>query len=460
MEQVLCESPDFIYCSDEQMYNKENPLYHYHERLPTYKLLLHGFQYTFIVVSWQFVTLSIVSSVPDANEWVKTSILSTTLLTCSLITWIQARGVGWIGGKQLVPPSSNPAYMGASLLAVHTGGLGLLYGMTLFSGALEMLASPFVRFTRHILTTDAIAAIVILIGFEVSGLGLLKAFRGIPEQAYTTHFMFVISIIFLILWIQTKSKTLLQHFAYIIAAILGSVVYFMIDKTHQSSIHTLKQATWIQLPRWDAFGHWQFDTHLIIPFAVASLISICKVTGSVSILQQIHAQKMSTDFTNISRANLADGLGTFLCGAAGGTGINASTTCVALCVSSNINNQYIAYLTAFMLAFCALCGKLMFLFLLIPHVVLGALLIMLGSTLILHGLKMGMRICSQDKARMIIFCLALILGLSRGIFPHFYTHLPILVRMFTGSVIATGTVFLILSHIIRQIVQYMYNIWR
>ncbi|MCP4476112.1 MAG: hypothetical protein GY821_16440 [Gammaproteobacteria bacterium] len=162
--------------------NNYKLLYRYQQRPPFYTLLFLSLQYLFITVSWQFITISIISAT-NASQLTKESILSTTLLICGIITFLQARSIGWLGGNQLLPPSSNPAYTGASLLAVHTGGLPLLYGMTLFSGVLEMLASPCIRLVKYILPNKYIGLIVMLIGFEVSGLGLVRllAYKNSPH---------------------------------------------------------------------------------------------------------------------------------------------------------------------------------------------------------------------------------------------------------------------------------------
>ncbi|MCP4476111.1 MAG: hypothetical protein GY821_16435 [Gammaproteobacteria bacterium] len=195
-----------------------------------------------------------------------------------------------------------------------------------------------------------------------------------------------------------KSHSLVKYFSYIITAILGSVAYLAINGANQNFMPLISQVSWIQLPIFSAFAHWHFSFALVTPFVIASLISVCKVIGSVSVLQQLKVEAViAHDFTNISKANLADGLGTFLCGLIGGTGVNASSTCMALSVETRVNNRYVAYVTALMMAIVAVCGKLMFLLLMIPSVIIGGLLIVLGGTLILYGLKMSLRFIMADN---------------------------------------------------------------
>ena len=87
-----------------------------------------------------------------------------------------------------------------------------------------------------------------------------------------------------------------------------------------------------------------------------------------------------------------------------------------------------------------------------PPVVLGALLISLGAALVVNGLSMSLPEIYCDKRSLIIFCLVLVIGLSRGVFPDFYNHLPLIARMFTGSEIVTGAVFIMVTSIISLIV--------
>lgn len=433
---------------------KNKLLYQYNEKPPLHILLFFSLQYVIIIVSWQSITAAIIS-LTHTNLLTKESIFSTTLICCGIVTFIQARGLGWFGAKQLLPPTSNPVYAGPSLLAVHSGGLSLLYGMTLFSGVIELLIAPFLRWIDFILPRKYIGAVIILIGIEVANSGIVKIFIDYSHSHHVINLFLALAIIIFIIFIQMRNHHPLKNFAYIIAIVCGSVIYIVInDNKDVSYFQSIKQSSLIQLPQFSALFNWHFNATIIVPFLLASLIASFKVICSISVLQHMQEKMPASKNVHI-KGNLADGLGTLLSGLLGGVGVNVSSTCITLSAESNLNNKYVGYMTALFLILIAFCGKLMFLILTAPDIVIGALFVSLGATLLSYGFSISLQQITNNATDIIIFCLALVIGLSRGLFADFYNHLPIVTKMFTGSEIVTGAVFIIVANGIISIAKRM-----
>jgi len=312
------------------------------------------------------MTITIVSSI-QTTFLIQESALSITMIVCGVITFIQAHGFRWFGAKQLLPPSSNPAYTGASLLAAHMGEMPLVYGMTCFSGIIEMLISPAIRWFKYILPEKYIGSIVILIGFEIASVGVTNLFGDFSEMQSLPNIFLGVGLILFILFIQISSRGVFKYFAFLIAIVVGYTIYILINGINTNFSHLFHSTSWVLFPKNNALFNWHFDFNLAILFLIASFISVFKVVGSISVLQRLrNKEQKKLDLKDVSKGNLADGLGTFLCGFFGGTGVNASSTCMALSVETKVANKYIGYVTALFTVLLAFCGKLMVLLLMTP----------------------------------------------------------------------------------------------
>src|SRR5215469_3578374 len=70
------------------------------------------------------------------------SLLSTGILVLGIATVLQVRRMGPLGSGYMCPSTFTATYLAPSLLAARLGGLPLLFGMTLFAGALETALAP------------------------------------------------------------------------------------------------------------------------------------------------------------------------------------------------------------------------------------------------------------------------------------------------------------------------------
>ena len=116
-------------------------------------------------------------------------LLAMSMLVLGVGTVMQSFGRGGIGAGYLCPSVCTASYLAPSLLAAKTGGIGLVFGMTLFAGLVECVLSRLLRPLRPYLPPEVSGLVVVLIGV---GLGSL-AFRnllgaGLPQTQQGPHF--------------------------------------------------------------------------------------------------------------------------------------------------------------------------------------------------------------------------------------------------------------------------------
>src|SRR6185369_257898 len=109
------------------------------------------------------------------------SLLAVALLVLGAGTFLQAARLGPIGSGFLCPATFTAAYLSPSLLAVKAGGLSLLFGMTLFAGAMEVLFSRLLTRMRPYFPTEISGLVIVMIGVSAGMAGLRLLFGANVE---------------------------------------------------------------------------------------------------------------------------------------------------------------------------------------------------------------------------------------------------------------------------------------
>ena len=107
------------------------------DRPPWGVMLLSGLQHV-VVVTMFFVYPLIVMREAGIAAVQVADILRVGMLVLALGTLLQALPRGPVGSRLLAPANFTALYFPASLLAVKSGGMPLVWGMTVFAGVLQL----------------------------------------------------------------------------------------------------------------------------------------------------------------------------------------------------------------------------------------------------------------------------------------------------------------------------------
>ena len=105
-----------------------------------------------------------------------TFIVSMSLLAGGVGVILQALPKGPVGSGYLCPQLCGPSFISASMLAAKTGGLSLVFGMTMFAGIFEAFFSRLIKRLRFLFPPEVTGLIVAMVGVTVvklAGLNLL-----------------------------------------------------------------------------------------------------------------------------------------------------------------------------------------------------------------------------------------------------------------------------------------------
>src|SRR6185312_7108650 len=92
-------------------------------------------------------------------------------------TFVQSFRLGPIGSGFMCPATCTATYLSPSLLAAKSGGLALVFGMTIFAGLVEAALAPFLRRLRAIFPSEISGIVIFIIGLT-GGIAGLRSTLG------------------------------------------------------------------------------------------------------------------------------------------------------------------------------------------------------------------------------------------------------------------------------------------
>ena len=151
-------------------------VYALEESPPPHITLFSGVQFAGLIAI-NLVYALLVFRVAGASMSLLGGLLAVGMLVLGTGTFLQARRLGPVGSGYMCPATLTATYLGPSLLAVQAGGLPLLFGMTIFAGALEMALAPLLSRLRPLFPPEISGLVIFIIGLS-GGIVGLRAMLG------------------------------------------------------------------------------------------------------------------------------------------------------------------------------------------------------------------------------------------------------------------------------------------
>lgn len=430
-----------------------NLLYGLNDRPPLGVTLALGLQHVFILfISLIFPAIIVNLLGPSIDPHSARSFVSLSMIAGGILTILQAIRTKHFGSGYLCPALCGPSYLSASILAVTTGGLPLLLGMTAVAGAIEVALSRVMNRLRFLFTAEVMGVIVALIGIVIIPVAI-KNFFGISGTDTVTTYPEVIVAVFTLatmISINVWVKGNLRLYSIIIGMVVGYGLSFALGIIDGASWSKVGEADWFSIPYISNIS-WAFDVTMLVPFVVATICSTFKTVGDLGTCQKINdAEWKRVDMDRITPGILVDGIGGILPGLIGGFGQSTSSSNVGLSVATGATSRVIAYAAGGIIIVLAFFPRLSEIFIIMPPPVMGATLIFAISFMIIAGLQIiGSRVL--DVRRTFILGLALIFGLSADMMPQMYASVHPWIKPVFSSSLALGTVTAIVMSLFMRI---------
>ena len=435
------------------MKRPSNLIYSVADEPPRLVCLISGLQQVAILAPILILPILVMRAAGGSVQAV-THIVSLSLVALGIGTILQSLTYRWLGSGYLITFCFSNAYFPASIAAVKLGGMPVVFGMTLAAGVVEMLFAPLIRRMRPFFPAEISGVCVLLIGVLVGLLGIRQIF-GIDEsvgQSGTNsgpEIALGAATLALMVGLNVWSKGSLRMYCAIVGILAGVTVGIAMGVVHGAAVAAALPAGIVALPEWPDYLP-QFRLDLIIPFSITALACSIRAMGDITNSQRINDPGwVRPDMTSIRNGVLADGLSTVLSAFLGSVGGNTYSASVGLTSATGVTSRRIALWTGvifIVLAFFPIAAGAI---VSVPRTVLGAALIFNSCFILISGVQI---VTSRllDSRKTFIVGLALVLSLSRDVFPTFYAGVPHVFQPFVQSGFVLGvSAALLLNAIFR-----------
>jgi NCS2 family nucleobase:cation symporter-2 len=315
----------------------------------------------------------------------------------------------------MCPSTLTATYLGPSLLAAKAGGLSLVFGMTMFAGAVELAIAPLLNRLRAIFPPEVSGLVVFVIGLSggIAGLRSVLGQQAAPvlPAEWLVGALTLGTMIGLNIWSSGPTRM----FCALIGLVVGYIAAGLAGLFDSHTISEVAAMPWIGLPT--IHLERSFDLALAVPFAIGSLATAMKAAGTLIVCQKMNdADWVRPDMETITAGVLADGVSTVLAGAAGAMGTNTCTPGVGLAAATGVASRKVAYAAAIIFILMGFLPKLPALLGLMPRPVVVSALLFSVSFIMINGLQI-MTSRMLDARRTIIIALSVIGGMSVEAFP-------------------------------------------
>jgi xanthine permease XanP len=377
------------------------------------------------------IVLQETGMVPEQAE----RMIHASMIVMGIATILQALRYDGIGSGYLCPEQVGPAYVPVSILAVKTGGLPLLAGMTLVSGLFGAVLSRLMGRLRPLFPAEVTGTIVMMVGLALIPVAVSR-FLGI-EKSHVVIDPLSVSIasitFFVMVGVTVWGSSRLRLYGVLTGIGVGSICAYVSGLVTDEHLRRLEQASFLALPFFSAEG-WSFSGALLLPFLVTALASSLKAVGDLTTCQKVNdADWKRPDMKSISGGIFADACGVILSGGVGTMGQSTSSANVGLSIATGATSRRIGFACGAILMVLAFVPKLTVFFAILPAPVIGALLFYTASFVIVAGVQI-LTSRMMDARKTFVVGVSIILGLSVDMLPGVYHNVPaMLLPAFTSS---------------------------
>ena len=402
-----------------------------------------------ISVGWVYVVVAV--NVIGGTPGLAQGLIRMSMIASGVATILQM-GRGAVGSGYLCPSSCSLTYLAPSILAVRTGGLSLLFGMTTLAGAFTAVLSRFIRRVRWMFPPDVTGLIVAIVGMQLVSLGVPRFLgytsRGsvaLPHSAYVGILTLVVMVISTV-WFKGKLKL----FPMALALATGFVSALAFGLVTWSELRAQLAQPLFGIPMRPAVG-FSVDIALLVPFLLIATAATLKTVGDLTLCQKMNDLEWKrTEMKSVSGGVMANSIGTIIAGLMGGLAQNTASASIGLSLATATASRAVLLPAGLMTIALAFFPVLAGMFAFIPVPVMGAVLIYTACFLVLGGLQV-LTTRMLDARRILAVGIAFVFGLSVEIAPDLYRNVPEMLRPLFASSAALATVLVVMLNMLFRI---------
>ncbi len=349
-----------------------------------------------------------------------------SMLFAGIATLLQTIGMGPVGAKLPIVQGTSFAFIPIMIPLVAGQGveaMSAIAGGVIVGGLFHASLAPFVGRLRFALPPLVTGLIVTMIGLALVKVGIQYAAGGIPaigtpEYGSLLNWSVALVVILVTLGFKFFAKGMWSISAILIGLATGYIVAYFLGMV---SFVNVGKAAMFALPKPFVFGV-SFPAAAVIGFCLMALISAIETVGDVTGITKGGARREATD-EEIKGATFADGIGSGLAGFFGALPNTSFSQNVGLIAMTGVMSRHVVTCGAVFLIICGLIPKFGAIISTIPIEVLGGAVIVMFGMVVAAGISMLADV-NWNRRNMVIFAVALSIGLGLQLEPGALQHLP------------------------------------
>lgn len=383
-------------------------------------------------------------------------LVSMSLFTSGIATFIQCKRFGFVGSGLLCIQGTSFSFIGP--ITSGFAGLGVvalpaILGSCIAAAPVEMIVSRLLKYTKKIITPLVSGIVVTMIGLSLIKVAIISCgggFSAIQDGSMgSLQNLGLAALVFVSIVLLNSSKNkYLRMSSIIVGLIIGYLVAFLLGKISFDAIPSFGSFV---IPQPFKFGL-SFNLGTFIALAIIYFITSIEAYGDITANCMIGGEKIEGEkFTKrVQGGVFADGLTSIVSGIFNSFPTSIFAQNNGIIQLTGVASRYIGYYIAAFLVVLSLFPFVGGIFSIIPEPVLGGATLLMFGTVAASGVRI---IASQDINRKAILVLAVSFacGLGVELVPDILNNMPVWIQGTFKSGIATGGLAAIISNIIINI---------
>jgi len=417
------------------------------ERPPRLMSFIIGSQTAILVCVPVVVVNTIVARVANQGDAYLTWAIFASMVIGGLITVVQAKRFGAIGGGSLTVMGASGAAIGVAVIALVTGGPALLGGLVVASALCQFILAANLAHLRRLITPQVSGTLLALVSVTVMPMGFAMLTR-VPEAAPAAAAPTVTAVtIVVVVCLMLRAPRIVRAWTPLIgmgAGCLTAAFFGILD------FGRVADASWVGVPSTASPGldlSFGPGFWILLPgfLFVVFVITVRQVGDAVRMQRLSYREHKAVDFRKVEGAVNACGVGTVLSGLAGVLPPWPYTAGIALADGIGVAARRVGVHIGIVLVALAFVPKIAALILSIPPPVLGAYIMVIFGVTFAQGMRIVFRE-GANRQNALVAGLAFWIGVGiqfQAIFPgHLATPTG---RMLANGLTAGGLTVLLLT---------------
>ncbi|MCI2393777.1 nucleobase:cation symporter-2 family protein [Aliiroseovarius sediminis] len=395
------------------------------------------------------------SNSPDFPELLY--LIQMSMLFAGIATLLQTITLGPVGAALPIVQGTSFAFLPIMIPLVAGKGvdaLAALFTGVIIGGIFHAFIGTFVGKLRFALPPLVTGLVVTMIGLALVKTGIQYAAGGVPavgteEYGSLLNWSAALIVILVTLGLKFFTKGMLSISAVLLGLIVGYVYALMVGMLSFEAIAgSWENSAAFALPQPFKYG-WELSAAAIIGFCLMAFISAIETVGDVSGITKGGAGREATE-EEIQGATYADGVGTALAGCFGAFPNTSFSQNVGLIAMTGVMSRHVVTCGAIFLIVCGLIPKVGGVIRTVPIEVLGGGVIVMFGMVVAAGISMLSDV-DWNRRNMVIFAIALSVGLGLQLEPGALQHMPDTARiLLTSGLLPAALIAIVLNLILPE----------